>query len=133
MLVALATVSTSWAQNKQSQVTELVQLLSKQPDGMDVIEWKEKRRDAARKLGDLGDTRAVPTLIKVVEKEEFDVVGEFAIEALGKLGDDRAVEVLRRVAANPARDRDQRKAARKALKRLGTSATGGGGSGGGKT
>ncbi len=99
---------------------ELITVLAKQPANMPVQTWKEKRREAARKLGDLGDKKAVPALIKIVETEEFDIVGEFAITALGKLRDERAIPILQRVAGDRTRDRDQRKAAKKALAKLGT-------------
>jgi len=108
--------------DKSARVTELVALLEAQPKGMATQDWKEKRREAAQELGLLGDPRAVPALIRVVETEEFDIVGEIAIKALGQLGDERAISPLGRVAADPSRDRDQREAARKALKRLGAAA-----------
>lgn len=49
---------------------------------------------AARALGNLGDRRAVPILMRIVSrKEEFRPVSQ-AIEALGELRDNRAVETL---------------------------------------
>lgn len=111
------------------EVDDLVGLLSKKPAGMDGDAWKEERREAAKKLGRLGDRRAVPALIHIVETETFDVVAEHAIESLGKLGDDRAVPALQAVAADSSRDRYARDLARKALAKLGAKAepTSGGG------
>jgi hypothetical protein len=86
---------------------------------MDRDDWREKRRDAARKLGELGDTRATAVLIQVVKSERFDAIAEIAIEALGKLRDSSAVPVLQQVAADSSRDRYARKAARASLRRLG--------------
>ncbi|HLU66710.1 MAG TPA: HEAT repeat domain-containing protein [Kofleriaceae bacterium] len=109
------------------RVDELIALVERKPDGMTRDQWREKRRDAARELGKLGDRRAVPALIKVVETEEFDVVGEIAIESLGLLGDARAAPVLQKVIEDPSRDRYVREAARKALRRVGGPADTGGG------
>jgi len=119
-LLLLLASGRAWAD--EARASELINLLTKQPADMPEQTWKEKRRDAAQELGDLGDKRAVPVLIQVVESEEFDIVGEFAIEALGKLRDERAIPILQRVAADRTRDRDQQRAAKKALARLGASA-----------
>ena len=105
------------------EVEDLIALVASKPDGMDRDEWREKRRDAARRLGQLGDRRAVPALIQVVKSEAFDVVGEIAIEALGKIGDARAAPVLQMVIDDPSRDRYVRSAAKKALARTGGSTT----------
>lgn len=106
---------------EEIDVEALIDLIRVKPRGMSRPEWKEQRRDAVKKLGRAGDKTAVPVLIEVVENEEFDIVGEFAIEALGKLGDQRAVPVLRKVAADKSRDRQVRSLAEKALSRLGAS------------
>jgi hypothetical protein len=108
----------------------LIKLVENQPPDMDRTAWKEKRRDAARKLGQGKDRRAVPALIKLAEAETFDIIGEIAIEGLGNLGDPAAVPVLQRIANDPARDKAQRDLAVKALGKLGASATGGTGTGG---
>lgn len=93
---------------------------------MEQESWKEARRDAAKRLGRLGDRKAVPALIQVVETETFDVVAEHAIESLGRLGDDRAVPALQRVAEDSSRDRYARELARKALAKLGAKPAAGG-------
>ena len=61
---------------------------------MDRSTWKEKRRDAARKLGQSKDKRATPVLMRLAETETFDIIGDIAIEGLGNLGDQQAVPVL---------------------------------------
>jgi hypothetical protein len=118
---------------RADKVADLIALLERKPDGMDRDTWKEKRRDAARQLGKLGDKRAVPALIRVVEMEQFDVVGEIAIDALGQLGDSRAAPALRAVIDDPSRDRYVREAAQRALKKVGGGGGGGGVAGGGGT
>lgn len=110
----------------QEDVGALIQLVEKQPDGMDRATWKEKRREAARKLVASGDKRAVPVLVRVAEGESFDIIGEIAIEGLGKLGDPSAVPALERIAGDSSRDRAQRELARKALAKLGVKPGGGG-------
>ncbi len=107
----------------QEDVGALITLIDKQPDGMDRTAWKEKRREAARKLAASGDKRAVPVLIRVAEGESFDIIGEIAIEALGKLGDSSAIPALERIAGDNSRDRGQRELARKSLARLGAKPT----------
>lgn len=101
------------------EVDELISMVREQPADMDRIAWKEERREAARKLGQSGDPRAVPVLIEVVEAETFDVIAEIAIEALGELGDQRAVPVLQEVYADDKRDRYVRDMAASALRKLG--------------
>jgi hypothetical protein len=115
---------------RADDVDAQIEIIEKQPAGMDRTEWKEKRREAAKKLGASGDKRAVPVLIDLVESETFDIIGEIAIEGLGNLGDQRAVEVLQKVANDSSRDSAQRDKAKKALKKLGAG-TGGGDTGGG--
>jgi hypothetical protein len=105
---------------RADEVGDLINVIERQPAGMDRITWKEKRRDAAKKLGASGDPRAVTALIEVVETETFDIIGEIAIDALAELGDPAAIPVLAAVAADPARDTAQRDKAERALARLGT-------------
>jgi hypothetical protein len=100
-------------------VPALIELIRKRPAKLERAEWLEQRREAVRRLGRLGDRRAVPVLIEVLEAEKFDVIAEIAIEALGRLGDARAVPALRRVYHDASRDRYVRDAARTALRRLG--------------
>lgn len=102
-----------------ADVDALIELVRARPTGMKREVWLEKRRDAARQLGRLGDKRAVPVLIEVVQTEKFDVVAEIAIEALGRLGDERAIPVLREVYGDASRDQYVRDAAATALRRLG--------------
>jgi hypothetical protein len=108
---------------RADRVNDLIALVRRKPEGMERDAWKEKRREAARELGGIGDRRAVPVLIEVVEMEQFDVIGEVAIEALGKLKDARAVPALRAVIDDPSRDRYVRDAAEKALKKIGRTRT----------
>jgi HEAT repeats len=117
---ALAWVAPVHAQTPE--VAAQIKLIETQPADMDRATWKERRRDAARKLGQSKDRRAVPVLMRLAETETFDIVGEIAIEALGNLGDAAAVPVLQKIIADPARDRAQRDLARKALAKLGTDA-----------
>ena len=103
-------------------VPALVKLVETQPAGMDKPTWKDKRRDAARKLALSKDKRAVAALIRIAESETFDIIGEIAIEGLGTLNDQAAVPVLQQIANDPARDNAQRELANKALGKLGASA-----------
>ncbi len=118
LATAIVAPSTSWAQ-EEDRVVDLIELVRKRPSGKDRDAWRDERRDAARELGTLGDTRAVPVLIQIVKTEQFDAVGEIAIVSLGKLGDEQAIPVLQEVASDSSRDRFVRKAARSALKKLG--------------
>jgi hypothetical protein len=115
-------LATSTAAAQPADVPALVKLVETQPADMDKSTWKEKRRDAARRLGQSKDKRAVPALIKLAETETFDIVGEIAIEGLGNLNDQSAVPVLQRIANDPSREKPQRDLARKALGKLGASA-----------
>jgi hypothetical protein len=108
----------------------LIKLIETQPPDLDRSAWKEKRRDAARRLGQSKDKRAVPALIKLAEAETFDIIGEIAIEGLGDLGDTSAVPVLQRIANDGSRDKTQHDLAVKALGKLGAGTTGGTGTGG---
>jgi hypothetical protein len=119
LLVALA-AGTVHAQS--ADVPGLIKLIENQPSDMDRSTWKEKRRDAARKLAQSKDKRALPELAKLAETETFDIIGEIAIEGLGTLGDPGAVPTLQKIVADPQRDKGQRDLARKALYKLGASA-----------
>src|SRR6185503_9477719 len=110
-------------------VAAQIKLVEIQPAEMDRSTWKERRRDAARKLGQSKDKRAVAVLIKLAETETFDIIGEIAIEGLGNLGDAAAAPTLQRILADPARDKSQRDLAKKALGKLGTAAESGTGAG----
>jgi hypothetical protein len=123
-LVAAA-VSVAPVQAQPADVAAQIKLVETQPADIDRSTWKERRRDAARKLGQSKDRRAVPVLIKLAETETFDIIGEIAIEGLGNLGDPAAGPILQRIAADPARDRSQRDLAKKALGKLGTEPIGG--------
>ncbi|HET9992464.1 MAG TPA: HEAT repeat domain-containing protein [Kofleriaceae bacterium] len=104
-------------------VPDLVKLIENQPNDMDRSVWKEKRRDAARKLAQSKDKKAVPELEKLAESETFDIIGEIAIEGLGTLGDSSAVPTLQKIAADESREKSQRDLAKKSLAKLGASAT----------
>src|SRR6476646_9612412 len=93
-LIALAMPARVYAQ--PADVPALIKLVENQPNDMDRSTWKEKRRDAARKLAQSKDKRAVPVLINLAESETFDIIGDIAIEGLGSLKDPSAVPVLQR-------------------------------------
>jgi hypothetical protein len=114
--------SGSPAQAQPAEVPAQIKLIETQPADLDRATWKDRRRDAARKLGQSKDRRAVAVLIKLAETETFDIIGEIAIEGLGNLGDPAATAVLQKIVADPSRDRSQKDLARKALARLGAEA-----------
>jgi hypothetical protein len=116
--VLAATIAPAAAQ--APDVAAQIKLIDTQPADVDKATWKDRRRDAARKLGQSKDKRAVPVLIKLAETETFDIIGEIAIEALGNLGDAAAAPALQKIAADPKRDKATRDLARKALGKLGT-------------
>ncbi len=103
-------------------VPDLVKLIENQPADLDRSAWKDKRREAAKKLGESRDKKAVPELVKLAESETFDIIGEYAIEGLGKLGDPSAVPTLQKIANDVSRDKGQRDLAKKALAKLGATA-----------
>ncbi len=131
LLVAVAVPTQVYAQG--TDVPALIKLIENQPNDMDRSTWKEKRRDAARKLAQSKDKRAVPVLTNLAETETFDIIGDIAIEGLGTLKDQAAVPVLQRIVADSSRDKSSRDLARKALAKLGAPETGsaGGGTGSG--
>ncbi|HEX4451079.1 MAG TPA: HEAT repeat domain-containing protein [Kofleriaceae bacterium] len=102
-------------------VPALIKLVDTEPADMDRSTWKEKRREAVKKLAESKDRRAVPVLIKLAENETFDIIGEIAIEGLGTLGDPSAIPTLQKIVGDPSRDKGQRDLARKSLQRLGGS------------
>src|SRR3954447_2739746 len=105
-------------------VAAQVKLIENQPPDMDRPAWKEKRREAAKKLAASKDKKAVPELIKLADSETFDIIGEIAIEGLGNLGDPSAVPTLQKIVADPARDPHQKDLAKRALAKLGAPAGG---------
>lgn len=128
----------SVAHSQPQDVGELISLLKKRPSDMNEDMWREKRREAARTLGRMGNKKAVKPLIRVVERERFDAIAEISIDSLGRLGDKRAIPALRKVYNDSSRDRYARDAAETALRRLGANPQGGnlpredsGGGGGG--
>jgi hypothetical protein len=129
-LVTIVASATTVRADDPADVDALIELVRKKPGSMSEDTWREKRREAARQLGRLGDNKAVPALIEVVEQEKFDVVAEIAIESLGRLKDDRAVDVLQDVVDDGSRDKYVREAARRALRSIGVKPAGSGGSGG---
>jgi hypothetical protein len=110
------------AHAQPADVPALIKLVETQPADMDRSVWKEKRRDAAKKLATSKDKRAVPVLMKLAEAETFDIIGEISIEGLGNLGDQSAVPTLQKIAGDTSRDKSQRDLARKALAKLGATA-----------
>lgn len=111
------------AHAQATDVPGLIKLIENQPSDMDRSTWKEKRRDAARKLAQTKDKRAVPVLIDLAETETFDIIGDIAIEGLGTLKDSSAVPVLQRIVGDASRDKSSRELARKALGKLGAPET----------
>ncbi len=103
-------------------VPDLIKVIENQPTDMDRSVWKDKRRDAAKKLGQSKDKKAVPELMKLADSETFDIIGEIAIEGLGTLGDPAAVPTLQKIANDVSRDKSQRDLAKKSLAKLGASA-----------
>src|SRR5688572_17146522 len=116
-------LATTVAHAQNADVTAQIKLIENQPGDMDRAVWKEKRREAARKLIQSKDKKAVPTLIKLADTETVDIIGEIAIDGLGNMGDQSAVPVLQKIANDPARDKAQRDLAAKSLKKLGTTTT----------
>jgi hypothetical protein len=120
-LVALGALAAP-ARAQPADLAAQIKIIDNQPADMDRASWKDRRRDAARKLGQSKDRRAVPVLIRLAETETFDIIGEIAIEGLGNLGDPQAVAVLQKITADPGRDPGQRELAKKALAKLGADA-----------
>ena len=58
------------------------------------------RQAAARKLGNIGDSRALPKLIDTLPGDAFWMVRQAIIQALEKIGDVRAIPALEVVAEN---------------------------------
>jgi hypothetical protein len=131
MVAALAAGRPADAQ--PAEVAAQIKLIETQPADLDRATWKDRRRDAARKLGRGKDRRAVPVLIKLAETETFDIIGEIAIEGLGNLGDPAAAPALQKIIADPSRDKSQRDLARKALAKLGAETRPSGTTGGSPT
>lgn len=75
------------------------------------------RSHAAWQLGRLGETGAVPALIRLLESDENEDVRLTAAWALGELGDVRAVPALEAAGERDA-SADVRSQAREALHRL---------------
>ncbi len=123
--VALPTLitTTSIGYAQPSDLPGMIKFVEQKPDDLDRTDWKEKRRDVAKKLGASKDKRAVPALIKLADEESFDIVGEIAIEGLGQLGDPSAAQVLQKIAADTSREKRQRDLASKALAKLGVKAS----------
>lgn len=120
---ALLAAAAPAAHAQPADVPALVKTIETQPPDMDKSTWKEKRREAARKLVGSKDKRAIPALIKLVETETFDIIGEIAIEGLGNFGDQSAVPALQKAANDASRDKATRDLAKKALAKLGANAT----------
>lgn len=130
LLASLAVALTAAPRIARAQpsidVAALIKLVEEQPADMDRATWKEKRREAAKRLGTIRDKRAVVTLAKLAENETFDIIGEIAIQGLGQLGDPSAAPALQRIAADAAREKSQRELARKTLAKLGVATEPGG-------
>jgi predicted Ser/Thr protein kinase len=82
-----------------------------------LLEDPKAAERAARELGELGDQRATPALIRVLEGSGTPGARAAAAEALGRLGDTRAIVPLE-VAAERAKPESVREAAKQAQKRL---------------
>jgi hypothetical protein len=114
-----STIDGNSASAQPTDVVAMIKFIEQKPDDMDRTEWKEKRRDVARKLGASKDKRAVPALAKLADEETFDIVGEVAIEALGQIGDASAAPTLQKIIADAGRDKRQKDLAAKSLAKLG--------------
>src|ERR1041385_7357769 len=101
LVIALVLAVATAASAQPADVPALIKLVDNQPADMDRPTWKEKRRDATRKLAQSKDKRAVPVLIKLADTETFDIISEIAIEGLGTLGDPSAVPVLQKIVGDP--------------------------------
>ena len=75
------------------------------------------RKEAAYTLGQLGDPRAVPTLVHVLKYDNFKDVRVASAIALGEIGGSQAAVALERAAVYDHRE-DVKKAASTALERL---------------
>ncbi len=75
------------------------------------------RKEAAYTLGEIGDPRAVPTLVHVLKYDNFKDVRIAAAIALGEIGGSPAAVALERASVYDHRD-DVKKAASTALERL---------------
>src|SRR5512144_2977088 len=115
VLLVLLALTVGRAYGQTADVPALIKLIDNQPSDMDRSTWKEKRRDAARKLGQSKDKRATPVLSRLAETETFDIIGDIAIEGLGYLNDQSAVPTLQRVLADTSRDKSSRDLAKKSL------------------
>ncbi len=118
LAAALVAVLATSSVAQPADVPALAKLVETQPADMDRSTWKERRRDAARRLGASKDKRAVPVLIRIAETETFDIIGEIAIEGLGNLGDPSAAPILQKISADNTRDRSTRELAKQALAKL---------------
>lgn len=122
LTAALVAAASPAVHAQPADIPALIKMIETQPADMDKSAWKEKRREAARKLVASKDKRAVPELIKIVETETFDIIGEIAIDGLGSFGDQSAVPALQKAANDASRDKATRDLARKALAKLGADA-----------
>ncbi len=130
VVIAILALAAGRLEAQPADVPNQIKFVETQPTDMDRSAWKEKRRDAARKLGQSKDKRATPVLMRLAESETFDIIGDIAIEGLGSLGDPQAVPVLQRIVGDPSRDKSSRELAKRALAKLGASESSpGGGSG----
>ncbi|MCK6627572.1 MAG: RecQ family ATP-dependent DNA helicase [Anaerolineae bacterium] len=73
------------------------------------------RRLAASALGKIGDPQAVEPLLALLAAETKPQVRQYAIKALGRLRDPQASTILEQIAANPAEEDYNIKAAQAAL------------------
>src|SRR5688500_7031184 len=119
VLLVILALTAGRAFGQGADVPSLIKLIDNQPSDMDRSTWKEKRRDAARKLAQSKDRRGTPVLMRLAESETFDIIGEIAIEGLGTMGDQSAVPTLQAIVADTTRDKASRDLARKALAKLG--------------
>ncbi|MCB9556076.1 MAG: HEAT repeat domain-containing protein [Deltaproteobacteria bacterium] len=102
-----------------SDAQQLIDLIRRRPATMDKATWREQRREAARELGRRHEREAVPTLLRIIKRERFDVILEIAIDSLGRIGDPRARPTLEALLNDPSVDTYVRDAASRALERIG--------------
>ena len=102
-----------------AEAQQLLTILQGKPSGMSMDDWRARRREVARELGELRERAAVPTLLNIIKRERFDVILEISIGALANIGDERAIKPLKRLLTDPTVDTFVRDAAAQALRRLG--------------
>ena len=86
-------------------------------DALKSEEWAV-RKFSAKSLGEIGDEKAVEPLVELLKDEDWGV--RVAVtKALGDLGDERAIDPIKKARRAATGDKDYKKVANKALKKIG--------------